>query len=807
MSFAKTIAAYHERHALPRAGSDTPGRTGSAHETSKSARVYWMLACRMHPGATVRQYRIASHLGRGGMGNVFLAEDTKLGRKVALKVLSHTGEARETLRSLVREARSASALDHSNVARIYDVCDDHDPPFLVMEYVEGQTLKERIATGPVPVHTVLQIGKQLADALTEAEVRHIVHRDIKPANVLLDQRGNAKLADFGVALVRHSGDATATAGGTGQIIGTLDYMSPEVLSGGPADHRSDIFSLGVVLYESATGVHPFSGRSPAETISRILTHAPARLTADNRLAAVIARCLEKNPERRYASAADLLNDLNATSMPAAVPTGRRRRSVLALAGVAAIIAGGLFWWMKPRERPASIAVLPFEMAQANPELEYLGDGIAETLIYELASIPQVKVASRNSSFRFKNKSADAANIARSLGVSSVLTGRIVERGGNLTLTVELIDAEGNTALWGNRYDEKLENLVRLRQALSRDIVERLRGRLKIPEVVTQRQTSNATAYQLYLRGRFHMYVWNPEDCRKAIQYFTRAVETDPGYALAHAALAETYIVAAYLGDPAKDTMSRARVAALAALRIDSTLGEAYSSLALVKYHLDWDWAGAEVDFRKAMQLSPRDAMVRDWFAWYLVSSGKFEEALSEFRAALALDPMSVIVNYDVAAALSYLRRWDQAREQLNKTLSLDPSYTQALASMLRIQVRSGEQARVLEVLDNYRAEASASTWGMLAIARLYADAGRPATARELLGLYLARQGPQPSRADKIASIYAALHEHDKAFEWLELAFEQRSPGMTLLKADLDWDNIRSDPRFISIIRRMGLPAP
>ncbi len=757
---------------------------------------------------------------------MFLAEDSKLNRPVALKILP-TDLARDPdrLRRFVIEAQAASALNHPNVAHIYEIQEDGDPPFIAMEFIEGQTLHARIGGRPMQEPEIIDLAIQIADALQEAHSKRITHRDIKPGNIIITERGQAKVLDFGLAKVsqlaaaENTQAATAVMTALGTVLGTIPYMSPEQAMGKDVDHRSDIFSLGAVLYEMCTGRLPFGASSQSEIISRILQDQPEAISRFNysissELERIVRKCLEKDRNRRYQSAADLMIDLKNlkrdSNPPGAVviPRSGIRSHSKAIAAVLIFAAAGAGAWLYSLSMGPhldSIAVMPFTNASSNPEMEYLSDGIAETVIYSLSQMPGLKVASRNSAFRYKGKDIDPHEIAGKLNVKAVLTGRMSQQGGSLVVSVELIDTHNNSNLWGARYDRKLADILGLQDELSHDIAEKLRVRLgtKRREGVAKRPTVNNAAYQLYLRGRYHLYRWTRDDIKKSIDYLNRAVEIDPNYALALAALAEANIAGAYSGLPAQQVFTKAREAANKALRIDDSLAEAHTSLGIVKYHLDWDWKGAEAEFRRAIQIAPTDAIAHDWYGWYLLAVGRIEDALVQFRQALESDPLSVIINFDFGAALGFAHRLDESAEQLRKTLELDPNYEQAIAWLEEIRILRGNFVDAIRNFES-RAAKDPSFHKLCDLASGYAMAGRTADAESVLERILRLESESAGRPDRVALIYVGLKRYDTAFEWLDKAFQARTPGMTLLNA-ARWDPIRSDPRFQSILRRMGLP--
>ncbi len=646
------------------------------------------------------------------MGIVYKAEDVRLGRYVCLKFLpERLSKDHPAVERFQREARAASSLNHPHICTIYDVDEYEGQSFIVMEFLEGQTLKHRIDRRPLDIERVPEYGHQMADALEAAHAKAIIHRDIKPANIFLTERGQIKLLDFGlakllperkgVASLTHAGTAfTATTEdahltSTGVSMGTVAYMSPEQVRGEELDERTDLFSLGLVLYEMATGRQAFVGHTSGVVFEAILNRAPAPAARLNpaispQLEQIINKALEKNRALRYRTAADLSADLQrlkrdtdsarafqVTSGASSEPP-MKRRWILIWAAVAALVLllfgwniGGLrdrLFHGSTRGRIDSIAVLPFTNVSNDPKTEYLSDGITESLINSLSQLPNLSVMSRNTVFRYKGQPTDPQKWGHDMGVKAILTGRLIQSGDELMISVSLEDVAGSRQIWGEQYNRKLSSLVSVQQEIAADIYGRLRPKLEGVErkLLAKRTTENVEAYQLYLQGLFYWNKWTEADFKRAADYFTQAVQKDSRYALSYAGLADTYSL---LGDagylPPSEAWPKAKAAAMQALEIDDTLAEAHTSLALVKEHFEWDWTGAETEFRRAIELNPNSATAHHWYGDYLANMGRPEEGLRETKRAQELDPLSLIINTTLGWQFYLARRSDQAIDQLH----------------------------------------------------------------------------------------------------------------------------------------------
>ncbi|MCI0487880.1 MAG: protein kinase [Blastocatellia bacterium] len=762
----------------------------------------------------VSHYRIIRKLGEGGMGEVFLAEDIRLGREVALKFLpsSYQYDPDRSARFL-KEARAASSLRSPNIAHIYDIGEHRGTRFIAMEYVEGDVLARRLERGTLSVRETIDVAAQIADALEEAHSQGIVHRDIKSSNLIINDRGLVKVLDFGLAKITETarGDEdeehTITIGqktSAGVVIGTVSYMSPEQALGGDVDFRSDIFSLGVVMYEMLTGRMPFDASSFTGIIDRIVHDEPtaiARLNYDvpPELEQIVRKCMEKECERRYQSARELLTDLRnlqrdcdtgqlvTSNLTRRLPSSRKGRS---------------------RKQVNSLAILPFANASDDPDMEYLSDGITESIINNLSQLPKLKVMARSTVFRYKGKPADPQEVGEALGVRVVLTGRVLERGDQLIIKAELVDASDGSQIWGEQYNRNRSAIFAVEEEISKEISEKLRLKLSGTEKrqLGKRYTEKTAAYHLYLKGR---YSWNKrtvEGLNRGIEYFEQAITEDPNYALAYAGLADSYnILASYSALPSRDAFTRAKTAALKALELDDELAEAHTSLALIRFGCDWNWREAEREYELAIKLNPGYATAHLWYALYLAAMGRFDEAFREIKRAQELDPLSLPINTNAGWIMHLARRYDEAIEQYRKTLELDPGFILAHRRLGQTYKQKGMYDEAIEELQIALALSGDDTETVAALGHAYAKSGRELGAVKVLEALKQLSKERYIPAYFIARIHIGLGEKDRAFEWLEKTCEERYGFLVYLKVDPVFDPLREDARFADLMRRVGLP--
>jgi TolB-like protein len=793
------------------------------------------------PGASFGGYTVVARLGAGGMGEVWRARDPRLEREVALKVLPAAMVADDTARArLLREARMAARLNHPHVCTVHEVGEAEGQVYVAMELVLGQALSERLASGRMGVEEVARLGQQMADALAHAHENGVVHRDFKSANVIVTPEGRAKVLDFGLAkpLAETESEATTLTGAPltahGAVVGTLAYMAPEQLKGRPADARSDVWALGVVLYEMASGVRPFAGKTGYELSSAILNQAPQPLPADvpPPLAAIVERCLAKGPAQRYARAGEVRSALEtlraggtATASLGAALLARRRWVLLAglatvAATAAALVAGGAWGRLFGRAgRPGAairLAVLPFANLTGDPEQEYLSDGLTQELIAQLGRLHPggLSVIARTSVMRYKKADTPIDQIGRELGVAYVLEGSARREGTRIRITAELVHVKDQAQLWAETYERELSGLLALQSEVAGTVAKALALKLLPTEQarLASTRTVDPEAHDAYLKGSYHWKKLTPADLDTAQRYFELALARDPSYAPAYEGLAIVWSARQQGGIlRPQEAGPKAKAAALRAIALDDGSAEAHEALALVRTWIDWDWAGAEAEWRRALELDPNAANAHAYYAHFLAIMGRTEEALSHSRTALALDPLNALFHGMYAMTLYLDRRYDDALAAASTALTLQPGQETARSVQQHVYIAKGMRDAQLA----HQRERIASDPGRLAAFESgLAEAGYEGAQRRLADLLAARYeeaGRVPDRGVSrvympcaIALRYIDAGDYQRAIDWLETAYEERDPYLPYLRRPL-YDPLRSDPRFQALARRMGLP--
>ena len=816
-------------------------------------------------GTKLGRYEIRSKIGEGGMGEVYLAEDMKLHRKVALKILPIDLAAnKDRLRRFEQEAKAAAALNHPNIAHIYEIGDSEGTNFIAMEFIDGVTLGEKIHSERTELKKLLRFMQHSAEGLAKAHAAGIVHRDLKPANIMVTRDGHAKILDFGLAKLvepqRMSGSGSSEVptailqhSQSGAVLGTVGYMSPEQAQGKTKeiDQRSDIFSFGCILYEVVTGRKPFEGSDAIDSLNKIIREPPpliSSLSPDTPadLERVIKRCLAKDQEDRYQSIKDVaieLRELRQESMSRAgvhIPTplaslgsaaatypvsasprtgapsssaeyivsGIKRHRVAVGIILAAVVVGGLVLGIYLQRRNAvsvsSIAVLPFVNASGSDDVEYLSDGMTESLINSLSQLPHLTVKARSSVFRYKGKEIDPQKVAAELSVQAILNGRVVQRGDDLTLYLSLVDGRNGNQIWGDRYDQKLTNIVMLQSEIARDVSEKLRLKLSMDEEqrVGKKSTADAAAYQHYLKGRFYLLQYTPEGHKSAIEHLNEAIRLDPNYALAWAGLADTYTASADLLMPPREALPKARSAAEKALTLDETLAEAHAALGHIFLHqLN---PAAERELQRALELNPNSVEARLWSAEYF-SPRDETKAIAVLKQAQELDPLSTVSGQFMVATYFFNRHFDEAVVEAQKTLQLDPNDPSSRSYLAFAYGGQGKHAEAIAILEDLRQKLPVSRV-LAALGMEYAITGRRNDALNMIAAMNELSRQQYVSPYHFALIYTALGDREQAFASLQKAFEDQSEYMLWLRLDYRLDGLRSDSRFQDLVRRVEHPS-
>lgn len=792
----------------------------------------------LNPGTKLsNRYEILAPLGSGGMGIVYRARDLRLNREVAIKILpDHLLLRSDALNRFDREAKALAALSHSCILSIFDFGTDHGVLYAVMELLKGQTLREYLHKQIPPWKESVRIGEAIADGLSAAHSQGVIHRDLKPENIFLTADGNVKILDFGLARVEQplaededTTAPTATATQAGIVMGTLPYMSPEQLRGERIDPRTDIFSFGVMFYEMLTGTRAFPGTSHADITAAILkedpvSHGTFPTDLPVGVRQTLSRCLEKNASQRFQTSKDLAFALHMSEsaaasaqsvVPSAVITHKpsvARKVVIAAILIAIIAAIGVYNFLPRRKEIQSLAVMPFVNGNRtnDPDADYLSDGITETLISNLTQLPKLRVMAHDTVFSYKGKTIDPRKVGRELNVESILTGRVTQLGNKITIYANLVKVEDGSELWGEQYIRTVSDVVSMPADISRDISNTLRRRLSGEEQirVTKKFTENSEAYDLYLKGQFFFWKFTKEDYLKSREYFRQAVEKDPKFAEAWAAYSDSFLALTYEGyNPRAETFPQANEAIERALKLDPSNAHAHLSLGGM-YLNDWNWAGAATEMEKALELNPNRAENHRFYSQYFRSIGKWKEAIDEVKKARELDPLSVVNARSLGITYFWAGQYDLAIEQYQKGLELDANsatlydslsdvyqkkgmFKDAVEAKQRFLTLAGDEDSATELLENYHKYGYEQAKKVLT--EHYLEAYQEAAKEQYV----------PPLA--FAVFYTDLKDMDKAFEWLEKAYRERTPWLFLLKTDPQFESLRFDPRFTDLVKRIGIP--
>jgi serine/threonine protein kinase/tetratricopeptide (TPR) repeat protein len=776
-------------------------------------------------GQRVARYLILEKIGAGGMGVVYRARDERLERDVALKVLPPGIFRDEAARKRFRkEALALSKLNHPNIATIHDFDSQDGVDFLVMEFITGTTLSHKLRSDGLSEKEVLSLGLQIASALEEAHEHGIVHRDLKPSNIFLTPKNQIKILDFGLAVLlkpEEAADITLSDSDVTGISGTLPYMAPEQLLGKPADTRSDIYSVGTVLFEMATGSRPFEDKVSTALSNDIIYKQPPRPASlrnslSARLEEIILKCLEKDPGNRYQSAKELVVDLRRLHAPTTgivhpvEPRGKVRRWQIVVALAIVLAAIGAYFLVRHRfaggnEPIDSLAILPFENASANPDAEYLSDGLTESLINSISQLPNLKVIARSSVFRFKGKTVDPSVVGRELSARAILTGRIVERGDDLSISTELIDTRDDRHIWGEQYNVKVTDLLAIQQRISKEINENLRKRLsgKDDSALPKQYTRNAEAFQLYLKGRFYSDQATVAGVQRGVEYFHQAIGRDPHYALAYVGIADAYFLLSSQFVPPLEAMPKVKDAATRALQLDESLAEAHTMLAMVNAFYDYDFPAAGAEFKRGVELDPGSASAHQWRGYYLIAMSRPQEALEELTKARELDPLSDTVSLLLSVSFLFSRQYDQSIQQSRKMIEAEPDFWWGHFLLGWAEAETGKYDEAIQSLDR-ATHLDSSPYPVAYLAWASARSGNKERALKALQELEQKSHEVYVPRYQIAAVYVGLNDKAKALDSLQQAFSNREEIIAFLKVDPTWDPLRSEPRFQDLLHHAGL---
>jgi serine/threonine protein kinase len=740
-------------------------------------------------GKTISHYKILAKIGEGGMGVVYKGEDTKLRRTVALKFLPQElmkdSEAKERF---VQEAQAAAALDHPNICTVHEIEEADGQTFIAMAYIEGQSLKEKINAGPVEINRAINIAIQVAEGLREAHERGVVHRDVKPANIILTEKGQAKIMDFGLAKLSWGVDLTKTA----MIMGTAAYMSPEQAKGETVDYCTDIWSLGCVLYEMLSGMRPFKNRYDQAILHSVLYEEPesiGNLKSDlpEEVENIISKCMQKDPKNRYSDMGNLLRDLK--SIPLEDKSGSSRTETA-------------------EEKLPSIAVLPFVNMSADPENEYFSDGLSESIINVLSQLNNFKVVARTSAFSFKGKDVNIREIGKELTVENVLEGSVQKAGNRLRITAQLISVKDGFHLWSKSFDRTLDDIFAIQDEISLQIINNLKVKLGKEEksMLVKRYTEDIEAYNLYLKGLYHLAKLTKEGCEKGLDFFHQVINRDPTYALAYAGISDCHSRNTwYYYRPPKEELPKALAFAEKAIALDNQLSEAHVSLGYTKMLYDRDWDGAGRELRRGIELNPGNALAHNYYSVYFAVLGEHDKSIKEAQKALDLDPTSLWMMINLGMRYYYNCQFDMCLKNIQKAIDLDPNsflghYYSAYPLMCMAKYKEAIQAaqKAAELLGEYTPHILA------ALGLAHALAGERVEAEDILKNLKALSDKGTIPMFIIPWIYIALDERDKAFEWMERASEENDPLFMWIKSDPIINRLKGDPRYKAMLKKLGL---
>jgi eukaryotic-like serine/threonine-protein kinase len=828
----------------------------------------------LSPNTTLSHYRIVSKIGAGGMGEVYLAQDTsELGRTVALKIVpAEVAKDKDRLQRFTQEARTVSNLNHPNILTVYEFGQTDSASFIATEYVDGVTLREHLSNRRLKLIDVLDVAIQIVGALNAAHEAGITHRDLKPENVMVRRDHIVKVLDFGLAKITapSSGREIDSEAGTkvfvqtepGLVMGTVSYMSPEQSMGKGTDQRTDIWSFGVLLYEMIAGCVPFQGKDIHRQIIAIQETEPAPLSqlvegVPDRLEEIVTKCLAKDKDERYQTAKDLLIDLrnlrrkldvdaeiertvapglratnsstsgastqntaaainvgqhSTTSSAEYVVSGIKRHKIAAAIMLLALLGGVAVFasYLHARSTETtigSIAVMPFVNESGNADVEYLSDGMTETLIKSLSNLSSLDVKPRSSVFRYKGKDTDLQTIAKELNVQAILNGRVAQRGDQLTLSLELVDVQKNRVIWTEQYQRKQSDLISLQSEIAKDVSTKLKAKLSGAEEtrVIKTATADPEAYQAYLKGRYYWNRRTAENLKKAIEQFKSATDRDPNYALAFVGLGDCFAVLnEYAGTPTSETLPQAKAYAERALALDGQLAEPHATLGSVNDY-SWQWGESEKEFKRAIELNPNYPTAYHWYSILLKNVGRNDEAAAMIKRARELDPLSSVIAVNVSRMYQLQRDHDASIENSLKIIELDPNFAPAYEYLALSYLKLGRNAEAIAAAEKAVDLSKRAGIAVGDLGYVYAAVGKRAEAIDKIKELEEKYTRKEAIGQYIAAVYVGLGDKDKAFEWLEKDFQARNGKLAEIRWQIQFEPLRDDPRFKDLIRRMGLP--